>query len=199
MIIRIGGLPPSTSAGLIIPVLDEIRAKLSGVVGAYPSGQITNKAPIVFRDNQSAWDLMKKMKGIKFELLDGAGVKLKLWHNFDKNPLEQLVSRRTAALVNLVKEHLISNNRATTDIVCEFIGSDLGDGHTWLVHRSAVPTDAPPGTLGRPQNWPLARFARNSAATFARLPGVERVPAFTVAMDVNAIEHGGGTAASMEA
>ena len=27
---------------------------------------------------------MKATKGIKFQFMDGAGVKLKLWHNFDE-------------------------------------------------------------------------------------------------------------------
>ena len=48
-IIRLGG-----SVELIIDVLDEIHTKFSGIVGAYPSGQITNKASIVFKDSANA-------------------------------------------------------------------------------------------------------------------------------------------------
>ena len=137
--------------------------------------------------------------------MDGAGVKLKLWHNFDKSPTEQLVSRRTTALLIKVKKHLVSHDRATADTVREFIGGDWDVGHIWLVHRAAVPADSATGTLDIPQNWPLTRVARNSEATFVRLPGVERVPTFTLELvgqwiaDVNAIEHGAGSAAPMEA
>ena len=72
-VIRLGGFPANTSAELITPVLDAIRLEHPGIVGAYPSGQITNKALIVFASNSQAWDLMKKMKGRKFEFQDGAG------------------------------------------------------------------------------------------------------------------------------
>ena len=79
----------------------------------------------------------------------------------------------------------------------EFIGGDWGSGRVWLVHRAPVPNGAAPGTMARPQNWPLARVARGTEATFSRLPGVERVPSFTIELvdqwvsDANAVEHGG--------
>ena len=64
---------------------------------------------------------MKAMKGIKFEFMDGAGAVVKLWHNFDKSPAEQLVSCRTTALVTKVKEHLIAKGRVTVDTVREYM------------------------------------------------------------------------------
>ena len=105
--IRLGGYPANTSAELITPVLDAIRLEHPGIIGAYPSGHITNKALLVFASNSQAWDLMKKMKGRKFEFQDGAGGLIRLWHNFDKSPAEQLISRRTSALVAKIKDHLI--------------------------------------------------------------------------------------------
>ena len=63
---------------MITPVLDTIRQQHAGIIGAYPSGQNTNKALIVFKDNDSAWALMKKMKGIKILFQDGAGGVVKL-------------------------------------------------------------------------------------------------------------------------
>ena len=62
-VIRLGGFPANTSAELITPVLDAIRLQHPGIIGAYPSWQITNKALLVFGSNSQAWDLMKKMKG----------------------------------------------------------------------------------------------------------------------------------------
>ena len=62
-ITRLGGFPPNTSAELIIPVLDEIRLRHIGIVGAYPSGQITNKALIFYKDNACAWTLIRALNG----------------------------------------------------------------------------------------------------------------------------------------
>ena len=59
--------------------------------------------------------------------------------------------------------------------------------------------------LGRPQNWPLARVSPGTEATFAKLPGVERVPSFTIELvdqwiaDANAVVHGGSANLLMEA
>ena len=204
-IIRLGGFPANTSAELITPVLDAIRLEHPGIVGAYPSGQITNKALIVFASNSQAWDLMKKMKGRKFEFQDGAGGVIRLWHNFDKSPAEQLISRRTSALVGKIKEHLTTSGKATQDSVKEFIGGDWDIGHIWPIHRLPVPDGAPAGTLGRPQNWPLARVQRGTEATFSRLPGVERIPSFTIDLvdqwiaDINTLEHGGATTMAVDA
>ena len=61
------------------------------------------------------------MKGQKFELQGGAGGSIKLWHNFDKSPAEQFISRRTSALVLKIKEHLVGQGRATPDTVQEFM------------------------------------------------------------------------------
>ena len=204
-VIRLGGFPANTSAELITPVLDAIRLEHPGIVGAYPSGQITNKALIVFASNGQAWDLMKKMKGRKFEFQDGAGGVIRLWHNFDKSPAEQLISIRTSALVGKIKEHLIISGKATQDSVSEFIGGDWDIGHSWLINRLDVPDGAPAGTLGRPQNWPLARVQRGTEATFSRLPGVERIPSFTIDLvdqwiaDINTLEHGGATTMAVDA
>ena len=148
---------------------------------------------------------MKGMTGVKFEFDDGAGGKIKLWHYFDKTPTEQLISRRTSALVADVKSHLFSTSKATVDNVKEFVGGDWDIGHVWLVDRSPPPLGAPPRTLGRPQNWPLARVCRGTETTYVRLPGVERVPSFTIELvdhwiaDASAVEHGGGANASMDA
>ena len=204
-VIRLGGFPANTSAELITPVLDAIRLEHPGIVGAYPSGQIANKALIVFASNSQAWDLMKKMKGRKFEFQDGAGGSVKLWHNFDKSPSEQLISRRTSALVAKIKDHLIAAGKATPDTVREYIGGDWDIGHVWLIHRLAVPDGAPAGTLGRPQNWPLARVQRGTEATYSRLPGVERIPSFTIDVvdqwiaDTNTLEHGSATTMAVDA
>ena len=186
-------------------MLDAIRLAHPGIVGAYPSGQITNKALIVFASNSQAWDLMKKMKGRKFEFQDGAGGVIRLWRNFDKSPAEQLISRRTSALVGKIKEHLITSGKATQDSVKESIGGDWDIGHIWLIHRLPIPDGAPAGTLGRPQNWPLARVQRGTEATFSRLPGVERIPSFTIDLvdqwiaDINTLEHGGATTMAVDA
>ena len=181
-VIRLGGFPANTSSELIIPVLVAVRLEHPGIIGAYPSWQITNKALLVFASNAQAWDLMKKMKGRKFELQDGAGGSIRLWHNFDKSPAEQLISRRTSALVGKIKDHLIVTGKATQDSVREFIGCDWDTGHIWLIHRLPAPVGAPVGTVGMPQNWPLARAQRGSEATFGRLPEAERIPSFTTAL-----------------
>ena len=73
-----GGFPPNTSAELIVPVFDGIRTRFGGIVGAYPSGKITNKALLVFKDKASAWNLMEGMKGITLEFSDGIGGTIKL-------------------------------------------------------------------------------------------------------------------------
>ena len=48
------------------------------------------------------------MKGVKFDFSDGVCGAMQLWHNFDKSPTEQLISRRTPSLVSSIKEHLES-------------------------------------------------------------------------------------------
>ena len=61
-IIRLGGFPANTSSELVTPVLGGIRQRFTGIVGAYPTSQITNKALLIFRDNASAWSLRKGME-----------------------------------------------------------------------------------------------------------------------------------------
>ena len=118
------------------------------------------------------------MKGQKLKFDDGAGGDIKLWHNFDKTPSEQLISRRTSALVNDVKTHSISTGAASAETVNNYIGADWDIGHILLVQRAA----SAPGIPGRPQNLPLARVQRGTEATYGRLPGVQRIPNFTIAL-----------------
>jgi hypothetical protein len=104
----LGGFPRNTERAVITAKMEEIKGTVPGIVGTSVPGDYSNRGRLLFESNQKAWDMMKAMKGRKFQCQVN-GQTVTLWHGFDKSKNEQLLSRRTIHVFTSLKAFFAAN------------------------------------------------------------------------------------------
>jgi hypothetical protein len=89
-------------------------------------GDYNTKGKLVFESNPKAWEMMKTMRGRKFDV-EINGHRHVLWHGFDKTKSEQLTARRSMHVYSAVKSLFVQFDLCAADAPFDWMKKNLMD------------------------------------------------------------------------
>ncbi len=135
-LVCLGGFPRNTDRSVITAEMEEIKISVPGIVATSVPGEYSTRGRLVFESNARAWDMMKQMRGRKFQATVN-GANHILWHGFDKSPSEQMMTKRVSLVVKacklmLTEAGVIQQGMDFDAIRKQILDADYDNGYIWL-------------------------------------------------------------------